>query len=90
MDIIYITKFLLVVVFMTFTDIAWASYTIKVDNRQAAKAGLWSMMIMLFSALTTTNYVNDKSLIIAAMVGCFLGTFITVRYHDKIEKLEKR
>jgi hypothetical protein len=89
MELTYIIKFILVIAFMTLTDIAWAFYVIKVDNRQAVKAGVWSMMIMLFGALTTTNYIDDKTLIIAAMIGCFIGTYITVKYHDKIEKIEK-
>jgi len=74
----YLIKFLTVMISMILADICWATYFIKVSSKESMKAGIWSMLIILFGAFCTTEYVHDKSLIIAAMLGAFIGSYITV------------
>lgn len=85
----FITQFLVVLLFMILQDIAWGMYVIKVDKREAFKAGIWSALIMVFSSYVVISYMGDHKFIIAAILGSFIGTYITVAYHDKLEKLGK-
>ena len=85
--IAYAIKFVSVMVSMILADMCWATYFIKVGNREALKAGFWSMLIILFGAFCTTEYVHDKTMIFAAMTGAFIGSFITVKWnHNKENK----
>lgn len=69
-----------------FADIAWTFYFIKVSDRKSITAGLWSSMIILFGAFTAINYVHDSRFIIAASIGAFIGTYITVEYEKRKNK----
>ena len=70
---------------MAITDVCWAYYFIKVDERRAVGAGLWAVALFVCGATVTANYVNDRSLIFAAALGAFVGTWATIAYKKKIE-----
>ena len=74
------TAYIKVMVFMFLADVCWALYFMKITDRKAAQAGFWAVMIYLFGALTVTSYMEDKKLIIPALIGSFLGTYITVKF----------
>lgn len=81
-------QFLLVFFSMVATDVAWTIYFIKVEERKIFGSALWSSLIMLFGAMVTTSYVEDKRLFIAAMLGAFVGTAGTV-YYKKRKEIKK-
>ena len=85
----YLAKFVLVTVAMIIADICWTYYFLKVEERNAIASGVWSALIIIASAFTTTNYVEDKSLIPAAVLGAFIGTAGTVWYKKKKENDKK-
>jgi hypothetical protein len=70
----YILTFLGVMVAMILADVCWTYYFIKVEERKAIAAGVWSSLIIVASSFITTSYVEDRSLIIAAVLGAFIGT----------------
>jgi hypothetical protein len=74
MDYIYIAKFFGVMIAMILADICWTYYFIKVDERKSLAAGLWSALIIVFGMFSVINYVDDKTLTIAAIIGAFIGT----------------
>jgi hypothetical protein len=80
---LYIFKFILVMLAMIVADVCWTYYFIKVEERKAIAAGVWSALIIVASAFITTSYVEDKSLVPAATIGAFLGTAGTVWYKNK-------
>lgn len=82
----YILTFILVFVAMFFADVCWVWYFISIEERKSVLAGLWGAIIYLFSAFTITNYVNDKTLLIPAVIGSFLGTYVVVIYKKRKEK----
>lgn len=82
-SVAYIVKFLTVMFSMILADICWTKYFMVVSDRKAISAGTWSAAIILFGAICTTEYVSDRSLIIAAMIGAFIGSSITVRMDKK-------
>lgn len=73
---------------MAITDICWAYYFIKVDERRSVSAGFWAIALFVCGATVTSNYVDDKSLIIAAALGSFIGTWATVEYKKRKEEKE--
>lgn len=64
-------------------DICWAMYFIKIGNKQSIKASFWATLIIVLSAFTTVNYVHDSTLIIAAALGAFIGTYISVEWNKR-------
>jgi peptidoglycan biosynthesis protein MviN/MurJ (putative lipid II flippase) len=71
---------------MILADICWAYYFIKIEERKSISAGIWASLIYIFGAFTVTSYINDKTLIIAAIIGSFVGTSLTVEYKKRKEK----
>ena len=61
----YILQFIGVMMSMFLADICWAYYFIKVDERRSVSAGFWAIALFVCGATVTSNYVDDKSLIIA-------------------------
>ena len=86
----YIISFLGVLIAMFFADICWAYYFIKIEERRSAAAGMWAVLIYMFGAFTITSYMSDKTLIIAAMLGSFFGTYFTVEYKKRKESKNKK
>ena len=82
----YIVKFILVMFSMILADICWTMYFIEVDKRRPVPSGIWGSAIMVFGAFTTVHYVGDNRLLIAAIIGSFIGTAGTVYYKNKKEK----
>ena len=79
----YIIKFILVVLAMIIADVCWTYYFIKVGENKAIAAGIWSALIIVASSFITTSYVEDKSLVPAAVIGAFIGTASTVWYKNR-------
>lgn len=82
---LYILKFILVMLAMVVADVCWTFYFIKVEERKVIASGVWSSLIIVSSAFITTSYVEDRSLIPAAVLGAFIGTAGTVWYKKKTE-----
>ena len=81
----YIIKFILVALAMIVADVCWTFYFIKVEERKVIASGIWSSLIIIASAFITTSYVEDRSLVPAAVIGAFIGTAGTVWYKKKKE-----
>lgn len=84
----FILKFIVVMLSMALADICWAMYFIEVDKRRVIASGIWGSTIILFSAFTTVHYVEDRRLLVAAVVGAFIGTAGTVMWKKRKEKNE--
>lgn len=61
------------------TDAVWTLYFIAVEKRKAVVAGIWSAIIMLGAAFNILSYTENKLNILAAIIGAFVGTFLTVK-----------
>jgi hypothetical protein len=76
----YWIKFISVIISVSIADIAWTYYFIKVEQRKALAAGIWSSLIVIIGAFTVTNYISDKTFIIAGIIGTFIGTSGSIWY----------
>jgi hypothetical protein len=78
-SVAYLIKFLTVMLSMILADICWTKYFMVIADRKVLAAGIWSAAIILFGAICTTEYVTDRTLIVAAMLGAFIGSSLTVK-----------
>lgn len=83
-----IVTFLLIMVAMAFADVCWTLYFIDVEERKAHPAAFWSAMIILVTAFSVTNYVENKIYIAAAFMGAYIGTYGTLKW--KLHKESKQ
>jgi hypothetical protein len=78
-------KFIIVTVAMILADICWTMYFIETEKRRSVPAGLWSAAILLFGSAVTINYVDDHRLLVAAIIGSFIGVVGTIEYKKRKE-----
>ena len=71
---------------MMFTDIVYTLLLKSVQNDKLWAASLWSAAITFLGGVAVINYTTDNMMIIPAILGAFVGTFIGMKYHigDKI------
>lgn len=82
-------KFFLIMIAMALADVCWTLYFIDVEERRAHAAAFWSAMIILVTAFTVTNYVENQIYIAAAFLGAYLGTYVTIRWKSHQEMQER-
>jgi hypothetical protein len=66
-------------------DFLWARYILAITKRAPVVAALWSAGIIAISSTTTIVYVSNHWTILAAIVGAFIGTYLSVREEAKKE-----
>ena len=71
---------LLVFTVMFITDVLYALYFTSVRDNQAVMAATFGSSIYLLSALVTTKWIEDSWLLLPAVAGAWLGTFVVVRW----------
>jgi chromate transport protein ChrA len=76
----FIVKFIAVMISVILADIAWTLYFMKVQEEKPVASGVWAALIVIFGAFTVTEYTNDWRMIIAAIIGSFIGTAGTVEW----------
>ncbi len=86
----YWINFFLVMLAVAIGDVCWTYYFIKVEERKAIAASIWSSAIMGLGAFSVSNYATEKTYIIAAIIGAFIGTYASIWYkkhkEDKIKE----
>jgi len=90
MTITYILHFLGVMGAMIIADICWAYYFIKVDERRPISAASWGTLIYACSGFTVVSYTTNRTYMIAAMLGSFIGTAGIVEYKRRKELKKKK
>lgn len=82
-----ILNFLLVAGAVALADVCWTMYFIHTAKENEIKAGIWSAFIILCSSYATVSYVTDTRYIVAAMIGAFVGTWGTILYKKKKDRM---
>jgi hypothetical protein len=76
-------KALLVFLGAGLADVVWALYIRRAGEGRAASAGFLSMIIILFGAYITIEYVDNHWYLLPAVIGAFIGTYFTVKADKK-------
>lgn len=63
-------------------DYAWTKYNVNVSAKRATAAASWSAAIVGFGAVSVVSYTHDPKLVIAALLGAFVGTWIAVKREE--------
>jgi hypothetical protein len=71
---------------MAVADVCWAYYFIKIEERKSVAAGIWGSAIYICGVFGVLSYTEDKTLIIPAVLGAFVGTYLTIEYKKRKEK----
>jgi len=71
---------------MFVTDIVYTQLLKSVQNDKPFAASIWASAITFLGGVAIINYTNDNMMIIPAVLGAFVGTYVGMRYHigDKI------
>lgn len=75
--------FILVFLGLVAIDFCWTFYIAKVAEKKAVEAGLWSAGITLLSAGVVVAYTTNPVLVVAAVLGAFVGTVLAVRMNKE-------
>jgi hypothetical protein len=70
---------ILVFLLMTALDYFWAKYTAAIAGKHPLWAGFHAMIILFFNGAVTIAYVADTWMLLPALVGAFLGTYLAVK-----------
>lgn len=75
----FLLKFILVLAAMVIIDFCWAKYTAALASKARQAASLWSATIVGWSAFAVVNYAHDYRLIVAAVIGAYIGTYFAIK-----------
>jgi len=71
---------------MVLLDIVFGLYVIKASEHQMVQAGSYASAILVLNAVVTLAYIDNRWMIIPAMIGAFVGTVLAI----KIDEWSKR
>lgn len=74
---------------MCIVDICWAFYTSSITNKLAFKASAWSAVVYIIGVTSTINVIHNPWMLIPAALGCFVGTYIAVKFEQKKASQQK-
>lgn len=58
------------------SDAIWARYISAVSSSGKLEASGWSVVVIALGAYVVVQYVEDRRLVLPAMVGAFIGTYL--------------
>lgn len=73
---IYLLSAVLFVLYIVI-DFAWAMYISTIAHKHYFKASVWSAIIMGLGAFGVISYIENKWLLIPAILGGAVGTYLT-------------
>jgi hypothetical protein len=79
----FIVKSILVFLAVVLGDILWVLYIRRSGEGRALSAAVFGTLIWIFGAFVVINYMEDKRLIIFAVLGAFIGTYLAVKFDSK-------
>lgn len=71
--------FILIVIIAAITDMVCGLYLISTEKREALKAGSWCALYVLLCNVIVISFVEDKLMILASVIGAFIGTYLIIR-----------
>jgi hypothetical protein len=72
-------EFALVFGVTAIVDAVWAIYLGAVAEKKAFKSAAWGSMIVALGAVSFFAYIHNPIMVAAAVMGGFVGTYITVK-----------
>lgn len=73
--------FLLIFIIDLIVSFAWAKSVKAISDNKPLKASLWAGFITLSGGITIIGYTINHWLLIPAVIGSSLGTYLSVKYN---------
>lgn len=64
-------------------DAVWAKYIATAASGRAFAAAIWSSLIVGCGSFVTIEYVQNKWMIVPAVIGGFVGTYLMMKFSNK-------
>jgi uncharacterized membrane protein YfcA len=64
---------------MFFTDMFYTYYLSAIEKNRAVMASIWAGVLYLFGALIVVGYTRDVWILVPAVIGGVLGTYVGVK-----------
>jgi hypothetical protein len=68
---------------MFFTDVFNAYYIQAIQQSRALKASIWAAVLYILYASALIGSAHNPYLLIPAVIGAFVGTYVGVRYRPQ-------
>jgi uncharacterized membrane protein YczE len=75
-----IMDYLLVFLFVFFTDIFYTQYLKSVQDNKILKASIWAGVVTLLPSIAVLLYVENHYTLIASILGAGCGTMVGMRF----------
>lgn len=69
-----------------FISYTWATSIQTITNKKPLKSALWSSALSLAGAVSIISFTQNRWLIIPAIVGGAIGTYLSVKYNKDDNK----
>jgi hypothetical protein len=64
-------------------DIVYIFYLKYVAQNKINKASAWASVVTLLNGIIIINYSSDIYSVLSAMIGAYVGTFISMKFFNK-------
>lgn len=81
-------NFLLVFLATVVVDWVWALYIIHTSKKNALRAAVLGTLLTCIGSFITLSYIHDQRAIIAAAIGAFVGTYLSIKFSKKDKENE--
>ena len=61
-----------------FLDIINAWYIKAISDERPFAASSWAVIVTILSSIAVINYVNDNIMLVPALLGAFVGTYVGI------------
>lgn len=79
---------LLVIIGMALADTLYTLWARKASQAKALQAAIWASLIIPTYGFVVIMYNQDPQYLVSAMIGAFLGTYITVKLDSRTKTNE--
>lgn len=82
--------FVLIGIVMSFANMCGTLYFRNVAKKKAHTAAFWSAMLILVNAIAIVSYVENHAYVLAALLGTYVGTFLTLKWEQNKQENKVR
>jgi xanthine/uracil permease len=76
-------NYLIIFISLVLIDIVYIFYLKYVAQNKINKASGWASVVTLLNGIIIINYSSDIYSVLSAMIGAYVGTFISMKFFNK-------
>jgi hypothetical protein len=67
------------------TDVVNTLYIKSINNEKPLTASFWAVVLTLAASVAVINYTRDNTMLIPALLGAFVGTYVGMKIKNSNE-----